>query len=48
MLSLIWVDANYDGSKVARVPISKVHIHGKINIRMKKNSKNHFGVGPMW
>jgi hypothetical protein len=36
---LIWVDANYDGSKVVRVPISKVHIHGKFNTRMKKNSK---------
>jgi hypothetical protein len=30
------VDANYIGSKEARVLIPKVHITGKINIRMEK------------
>jgi len=29
---LIWVDANSDGSKVARVPISKVHIMEKLTV----------------
>jgi hypothetical protein len=35
-----WVDANYSGSKVARVLVPKVHINGKNNIRMEKNVKN--------
>jgi predicted ribonuclease toxin of YeeF-YezG toxin-antitoxin module len=34
------VDANYNGSKATRIPIPKVHINGKINIRMRKNIKN--------
>jgi hypothetical protein len=34
------VYANYGGSKVARIPIPKVYIHGKLNIVMKKNVKN--------
>jgi hypothetical protein len=32
------VDANYGGSKMAKVPIPKVHINGKINTRMEKKS----------
>jgi hypothetical protein len=31
-----WVYASYSGSKVARVPIPKVHINGKFNTRMEK------------
>jgi hypothetical protein len=31
-----WVDASYIGSKMASIPIPKVHINGKINIRMEK------------
>jgi hypothetical protein len=34
----VWVDANYNGSKMARVLIPKVHINEKIN--MEKNVKN--------
>jgi hypothetical protein len=33
-----WVDASYSGSKVASIPIPKVHINGKINIRMAKKT----------
>jgi hypothetical protein len=29
--------ASYGASKVAKVPIPKVHINGKINIKMEKN-----------
>jgi hypothetical protein len=43
-----WVDASYGGSKVARILIPKVHISGKINIRMGKNITNQCLVGPMW
>jgi hypothetical protein len=28
------------GSKMARILVPKVHINGKINIRMEKNVKN--------
>ncbi len=31
-----WVDASYSGSKVARVPIPKVHIIGKLILQRKK------------
>jgi hypothetical protein len=31
-----WVDASYSGSQMARVPVLKNHIYGKINIRMEK------------
>jgi hypothetical protein len=30
------VDANYYGSKMARVPVPKVHVNGKNNTKMKK------------
>jgi len=30
------VDASYCGSKMARVPVPKVHVNGEINIKMKK------------
>jgi hypothetical protein len=36
-----WVDASYDGSKVAKVLVPKVHINGKINTRMEKTLKNN-------
>jgi hypothetical protein len=35
-----WVYASYSGSKVAKVLVPKVHINGKINVKMKKNVKN--------
>jgi len=35
------VDASYGGSKVARIPIPKVHINEKINTRMKKQLKTN-------
>jgi hypothetical protein len=28
---IFWVNASYDGSKVAIVLVSKIHIHGKIS-----------------
>jgi len=31
-----WVNASYDGLKVARIQISKVHLNGKINIIIEK------------
>jgi hypothetical protein len=31
------VDASYNGSKVTRVPIPKVHVNGKINTKMENN-----------
>ncbi len=42
------VDASYGGLKVARIPIPKVHINGKFNIRMGKDVKNQCLMGPMW
>ncbi len=33
-----WVNASYDGLKVARVQVSKVHLNGKINIIMEKKT----------
>jgi hypothetical protein len=33
--------ASYGASKVAKVPIPKVHINGKINIKMEKNLKTN-------
>jgi hypothetical protein len=39
------LDASYRDSKVARVPIPKVHINGKINTIMKKKIKPMFN-GP--
>jgi hypothetical protein len=39
-ISIIWIDANYCGSKAVRVPIPKIHINEKINTRMEKNIKN--------
>jgi hypothetical protein len=42
------VDASYNSSKGARIQVPKVHINGKINIRMEKNIKNQFLIGPMW
>jgi hypothetical protein len=42
---ICWVDASYIGSKMAKVPIPKVHINGKINIRMEKSLKPMFS-GP--
>jgi hypothetical protein len=42
------VDASYGGSKVTRVPVPKLHINGKINIRIEKNVKNQCLMGPMW
>jgi len=33
------VDANYSDSKMTRILVPKVHINGKINIRMRKNIK---------
>jgi hypothetical protein len=38
--SMAWVDASYGDSEVARVPIPKVHIYGKINTKMEKKVKN--------
>jgi hypothetical protein len=35
-----WVDTSYGGSKVAKNPDPKVHINGKINIKMERNVKN--------
>jgi hypothetical protein len=32
------VDASYGGSKAARILVPKVHINGKINIKMKKKT----------
>jgi hypothetical protein len=43
-----WAYASYSGSKATRVPIPKVHINGKINIRMEKTIKNQCFVGHMW
>jgi hypothetical protein len=40
LVANIKVDASYNGPKVARIPIPKVHINGKINTRMEKNIKN--------
>jgi len=37
-----WVDASYDGSKVAKILVPKVHVNGKINIRMEKTLKTNF------
>jgi hypothetical protein len=34
------IDANYNGSKAARIPISKVCINEKTNSIMEKNIKN--------
>jgi hypothetical protein len=36
----IRADASYDGSKVARVLVPKVHINGKNNTRMEIYIKN--------
>jgi len=36
-----WVDASYNGSKVAKILIPKVHVNGKINIRMEKMLKTN-------
>jgi hypothetical protein len=33
---------------MARVLVPKVHINGKINIKMEKNIKNQGLMGPMW
>jgi hypothetical protein len=33
-----WVNASHNGSKAAKVLVPKVHINGKINIRMEKKS----------
>jgi hypothetical protein len=33
--------ASYGASKVAKVPIPKVHINGKINIKMEKKLKTN-------
>jgi hypothetical protein len=38
---MAWVDASYGGSKATRVLVPKVHINGKINIRMKKKLKTN-------
>ncbi len=43
-----WVYASYSGSKVAKVLVPKVHINGKINVKMKKNVKNQCWVGLKW
>jgi hypothetical protein len=32
------VDANYSGPKVTRILVPKVHINGKINIKMRKKT----------
>ncbi len=45
---IYWVNASYGGSKVARVPIPKVHINGKINIRIEKLLKKQCLMSPMW
>jgi hypothetical protein len=42
------VDASYGGSKVARIPIPKVHINGKFNTRIGKDVKDQCLVGLMW
>jgi hypothetical protein len=34
------VNASYGGSKVTKVPIPKVHINKKNNIKMEKNVKD--------
>jgi hypothetical protein len=36
-----WVDASYGSSKLARIPVPKVHVNGKINIRMVKTLKTN-------
>jgi hypothetical protein len=33
------VDASCAGSKATKVPIPKIHINGKINLKMEKNVK---------
>jgi hypothetical protein len=38
MLVCVRVNASYNGSKMARVPIPKVHINGKINTRIEKKN----------
>jgi hypothetical protein len=38
---MCWVDASYNGSKVAKILIPKVHVNGKINIRMEKMLKTN-------
>jgi hypothetical protein len=43
----LWVDASYGGSKMARVPVQKVHVNGKINIKMEKYVKNQCLMGCM-
>jgi hypothetical protein len=43
---MAWVDASYDGSKTTRVLIPKVHINGKINTRMEKQSWKPMLSGP--
>jgi len=35
------VDASYGGSKVTRVLVPKLHINGKINIRIEKMLKTN-------
>jgi len=37
---MYWVDVNHGGSKAIKVPFPKIHINGKINIRMETNVKN--------
>jgi hypothetical protein len=36
LVANIKVDASYSGPKVARIPVPKVHINGKINTKMEK------------
>jgi hypothetical protein len=36
-----WVDASYNGSKMAKIIVLKVHINGK-------NVQNQCLMGPMW
>jgi hypothetical protein len=42
----IGVDARYNHSKVPRIPVSKVHINGKINTRIEKKMFKPMFNGP--
>jgi hypothetical protein len=36
-----WVDVSYNHTKVAKVPVPKVHINGKINTRTERILKTN-------
>jgi hypothetical protein len=44
----IKINASYNSSKGAKIPVPKVHINGKINTRMEKTIKNQCLVSLMW